>query len=188
MSDTSGSEELSFAARHHRMMLIEPIKKQAFTIWDIPADWPVMLRGLLEKLFCYSPPRVPDNLKRSDEEHSFRVRITEMQRLRLRKLQWKLAEHAAEIQCDGKEADGWEADLDQYVKALQDDEYMEKRSSHARDPFLITGKRLVDHHVLETVLGGRCVDPNGSPIMVRGPWEQDVEPVVAGSREFFPEA
>lgn len=60
------------------------------------------------------PADNPDTYKRYDEEHSFRISVAELQRLRLRKLQWKLVEHTAAIQCDGIEPGDWEDDLEKY--------------------------------------------------------------------------
>ncbi|KAH8800459.1 hypothetical protein F5884DRAFT_686198 [Xylogone sp. PMI_703] len=47
-----------------------------------------------------------------------------------------------------REVDGWEQTLEQYIKALQDHDYMEKRSKSARDPFLATGEYNIDNYVL----------------------------------------
>ncbi|KAK8029631.1 hypothetical protein PG993_010922 [Apiospora rasikravindrae] len=115
-----------------------------------------------------------------------------MQSLRLRTLQWKLAEHAGKIQFGGEEPDGWESDVDKYVKLVQDYEYMDKWSKHPKIPFLITGRRLADNHVLERALGGGSVnrldwnsikDWDAFTVKVPGPWEQDIRPV-GGSRDY----
>lgn len=48
----------------------------------------------------------------------FRVSFAEMQRMRLRKLQIKLVEHAVVMKSSGMEPDDWEADLAEYSKLI----------------------------------------------------------------------
>ncbi|KAK3361501.1 hypothetical protein B0T24DRAFT_652759 [Lasiosphaeria ovina] len=52
------------------------------------------------------------------------------------------------MRLDGNESPGWEETLEQYIKALQDHDYMEKRSKSIRDPFLATGEYAIDNYVL----------------------------------------
>ena len=51
---------------------------------------------------------------RLDPSNSFRLNIAEMQRMRLRKLQVKLVQHATQIQFQRTESDGWETDLQEF--------------------------------------------------------------------------
>ncbi|KAK7911761.1 hypothetical protein PG985_014242 [Apiospora marii] len=131
-----------------------------------------------------TPRKAPDGLQRTNETQSFQIRVAEMQSFRLRKLQLKLAEHAAEIQRNGNEPGNWESDIDSYVRLMQDYEYMNKWNKDSKDPFIITGQRLADYHVLETVLRGRYDDTNSNLDLVKvpGPWEQNIQPV-GGSRD-----
>lgn len=100
----SGQEEFSFAVNHHRTKLIKVIQRRRQGIRELVVDLPMIVFEFVTRA-SYEREQVPDDLRRSEEESSFAVSFAEMQRLRLRKLQWKLAEHAVEIQCDGKEPD-----------------------------------------------------------------------------------
>ncbi|EFX05464.1 hypothetical protein CMQ_3533 [Grosmannia clavigera kw1407] len=55
----------------------------------------------------------------------------------------------------GTESTGWEQTLDEYIKALQHHDYMEKRSTSARDPFLATGEYAIDNYVLKSYIGDK---------------------------------
>ncbi|OAA60282.1 hypothetical protein SPI_05406 [Niveomyces insectorum RCEF 264] len=86
---------------------------------------------------------------------SYQISLAEVQRLYLRRLQCRLADHVAKL-VKGTvpaEDDEWAEDLHRYVQALQDHDYMNTCAvQRPRDPFLITGDRLVDREVLvETV-------------------------------------
>ena len=54
---------------------------------------------------------------------------------------------------------------------------MNKFSGSPRDPFLITGERLVDYYVLETILRNKSLDLEGYSVPIPGPWEQDNRPI-----------
>lgn len=60
------------------------------------------------------------------------------------------------------------------VQALQDYDYMEQRGADERDPFLITGERVIDRQILVKAMGGMTLDnnpfdENPRPVPVR--WE-----------------
>ncbi|CAM1505788.1 Fc.00g114250.m01.CDS01 [Cosmosporella sp. VM-42] len=124
-----------------------------------------------------SESQVRGEWKRPHEGKSFRVSFAEMQRMRLRKLQCKLVEHAVQIDQHGKEPDHWESDLQDYVKAIQDYDYMIQQSQSSRDPFLVTGERMIDDFVIRTTLGRLQDQEFGETITVPGPWEQDSQPI-----------
>ncbi|GAW23741.1 hypothetical protein ANO14919_133170 [Xylariales sp. No.14919] len=58
--------------------------------------------------------------------------------MRLRKLQCQLVKHAAHMKTTGEESENWESDLETYIKAVQDYDYMTSRCKLPRDPFYIT--------------------------------------------------
>ncbi|RSL72964.1 hypothetical protein CEP53_000910 [Fusarium sp. AF-6] len=97
----------------------------------------------------YVPPAYAiDNWPRS-----YRVNLAEMQRMRIQRLQYKLAYHARDLykaEVDSWEA--WEKDLQDYIQAVQEHDYMQKRGGESRDPFLITGERQGDRDILDTVM------------------------------------
>ena len=63
------------------------------------------------------------------------------------------------------------------VKAIQDYEYMIQQSQSSRDPFLVTGERMIDDFVIRSTLGESQHQDFGEPIIVPGPWEQDSQPI-----------
>ncbi|KAK4211474.1 hypothetical protein QBC37DRAFT_446170, partial [Rhypophila decipiens] len=129
---------------------------------------------------------------REETEHSFRISIAELHRIRLRKLQCKLVNHASYMKQHNKEpppsqpnSDGlgtsttWEDDLQEYTKTLQDYDYMTKCSSLPRDSFLVSGERKVDDYVMREIIGVQMpvAEQQHNPIPVVGPWEEDNQPI-----------
>jgi hypothetical protein len=105
-------------------------------------------------------------------ERIFRVSFAEMQRLKLRKLQVKLVDHAVDMLTSNREPDGWEGHLAQYsehcrrsrslppdvtnkavAQAVKDYEYMLECSKLPRDYFYATGERAVDRYVIRRLAG-----------------------------------
>ncbi|KFA80950.1 hypothetical protein S40288_11760 [Stachybotrys chartarum IBT 40288] len=140
--------------------------------------------------------------QRPDKNRSFRINLAELQRFRLRKLQYKLVKHAKKIRdmsLGDPEPENWEQDLDTYsktdtqsrphpsishmlilplVKALQDYDYMKKCSqSSERDCFLVTGERKVDDYVLRSVFKDLQHKDLRTHIPVDGPWGESIQPV-----------
>ncbi|KAK8062761.1 hypothetical protein PG997_014858 [Apiospora hydei] len=107
-------DEPSFAVALHHKKLIKVIEIRAPSIGERFADLPASLLKLITKQSS-EQERVPDVMAKPNGKYGLQVNIAEMQSLRLRKVQWKLAEHAAEIQFNGKEPKGWESDVDTYV-------------------------------------------------------------------------
>ncbi|KAJ5166688.1 uncharacterized protein N7482_005469 [Penicillium canariense] len=85
-------------------------------------------------------------------EQSYRINISELQRLRLRQLQHKLVQHAIDLRYDAMEPLGWAEDLREYVQALQDYDYMGKYILQPQDPFIVTGERLIDRLMLQAAM------------------------------------
>ncbi|KAM7203810.1 hypothetical protein V8F20_003816 [Naviculisporaceae sp. PSN 640] len=80
----------------------------------------------------------------------FRINFAEVQRMKIRKLQCQLVRHVVNMRYDGHESPGWEDTLEQYIKAIQDHDYMETRSKSTRDPFLATGEFSIDNYILNS--------------------------------------
>lgn len=53
---------------------------------------------------------------RRDADHSFQVSLVELQRIRLRKLQYRLVQHAVQMRYKDHEPEEWESDLQSYSK------------------------------------------------------------------------
>ncbi|KAH9234659.1 hypothetical protein K456DRAFT_1724221 [Colletotrichum gloeosporioides 23] len=53
------------------------------------------------------------------------------------------------MRLDETESQGWEQALEQYIKAIQDYDYIETRSKSTRDPFLVTGEYRADNYILK---------------------------------------
>ncbi|KAJ6099705.1 hypothetical protein N7467_001240 [Penicillium canescens] len=83
---------------------------------------------------------------------SYRINLSELQRLRLRQLQRTLVGHAIDLRYDAIEPSGWTEDLREYVQALQDYDYMGKHVLNAEDPFIVTGERFVDRLMLQVAM------------------------------------
>ncbi|KAK8122939.1 hypothetical protein PG984_011609 [Apiospora sp. TS-2023a] len=153
----------------HRHQLIEPIKRVPSNIIRIvnyltSGDWLKIFKRKDQKKRSY---------KRKNPNDSFRLSLAEMQRMRLRNLQGKLVKHAAQLQFEGTEPKEWEFDLQQYIKALQDYDYMVTCSQKPEDPFLVTGERLVDDHLLTEALEQfKDQLQKKTPIFVPGPWDE----------------
>ncbi|KAH8904101.1 hypothetical protein BR93DRAFT_884082 [Coniochaeta sp. PMI_546] len=92
--------------------------------------------------------------------------------MRIRKLQCQLVRHIVNIRLSGRESSGWEETLKEYIKALQDHDYMEKRSKSIRDPFLATGEYAIDNYVLNCNIDSDLAnDAEINKIPSLGPWE-----------------
>lgn len=145
----------------------------------------------------------------STAEVSYQISLAEVQRLYLRRLQCRLADHVAKMVKGTMPADDdeWANDLHQYgtfplllalflrlrlrsplnlpptVQALQDHDYMNTCAvQRPRDPFLITGERLLDRQVLADTVE-RHLSPRECRRLVpktaslRLHWEQDRVPI-----------
>ncbi|CAJ2504198.1 Uu.00g115920.m01.CDS01 [Anthostomella pinea] len=118
-----------------------------------------------------------DEWERPDEDNDFRISFAELQRMRLQKLQCRLVRHVANMKNSSREPDGWEEDLEAYIKAIQDYDYMVTCSQRPRDPFLVTGERKIDSYVIHSILRGSLNGGFGRPIPVDNPWENDNQPI-----------
>ncbi|KAI1140703.1 hypothetical protein F5Y05DRAFT_374529 [Hypoxylon sp. FL0543] len=78
-----------------------------------------------------------------DEPDGYLISFSDLQRMRLRKLQAKLVQHVVNLRFK-EESSEWDCDLHQYVQVLQDYEYMVKFSGQQSDPFVATAERCVD--------------------------------------------
>ncbi|KAH6648869.1 hypothetical protein BKA67DRAFT_375180 [Truncatella angustata] len=101
-----------------------------------------------------------------------------MQRMRLRKLQDKLVQHAIAVQFHNEEPNEWENDLKEYT--IQDYEFMMSGSSATRDPFLASGERYVDDWVIRRALNGVHLGKLQAPIVVPAPWNTSKDSLPIG--------
>ncbi|KAJ5263957.1 hypothetical protein N7478_011562 [Penicillium angulare] len=101
---------------------------------------------------------------------SYKINLSELQRLRLRQLQHKLVHHAIDLRYDAMEPSGWADDLREYVQALQDYDYMAKYILQAQDPFLVTGERAIDRLMLQVAM--RNKENEADPLR----WEKSIVP------------
>ncbi|KAI0139667.1 hypothetical protein BJ166DRAFT_118768 [Pestalotiopsis sp. NC0098] len=119
-------------------------------------------------------------------EHTYRVNISELQRLYLRKLQHRILQHAVDLRRHPSEPAGWSDDVRKYVQALQDHEYMGKFLWQPNDPFIITGERYIDRCMLGVAMQG--LDSDGDallPVDSTGKWEDSsaVPAPLGGTRD-----
>ncbi|KAM7193117.1 hypothetical protein V8F33_007989 [Rhypophila sp. PSN 637] len=182
--------DFSWIVRHHNKELVAPIQLRT------PPKRTQFLESVKEwrPWQAKKPSPAPGVARgggwhREETELSFRISIAELHRIRLRKLQCKLVNHAWYMKQHSKEppsqasSDGinttWEDDLQEYTKALQDYDYMTKCSTQPRDSFLVSGERKVDDYVMREIIGVQmpAAEQRHNPIPVVGPWEEDNQPI-----------
>ncbi|KAI1858394.1 uncharacterized protein JN550_012678 [Neoarthrinium moseri] len=164
----------AWVVSHHANGLIDSIKKNRGLSLGLLNWWKGRRR-------IRSPEEAQDKWKRPYEDKDFRINLAELQRMRLRKLQCKLVKHVAHMKKTGGEPKDWEEDLEAYIKAVQDYDYMINCSQLPRDPFLVSGERKIDSFVMHSLMGDVLSDFErgsfGNPISVAGPWEQGSQPI-----------
>ncbi|KAF2969768.1 hypothetical protein GQX73_g3857 [Xylaria multiplex] len=162
-----------WAISHHKSNFIKNIQKAP--------TWNSTLSSTLSSLWKRGQDaksgRKPEDWPRPDEENDLRVSLAELQRMRLRKLQCKLVKHVAHMKTTDTESKDWENDLETYIKAIQDYDYMTSRCKLPRDPFYVTGERYIDSYVLHSLLGDATKDIAGKPTPVSAPWEYTEQPI-----------
>ncbi|KAH6839470.1 hypothetical protein B0I37DRAFT_386542 [Chaetomium sp. MPI-CAGE-AT-0009] len=118
-------------------------------------------------------------------ERIFHVSFAEMQRLKLRKLQVKLVDHAMDMLTSNREPDGWERHLAQYTQAVKDYQYAAECSKLPQDYFYATGERAADRYVIKRLLAGdrRNLDHTNQigPVEL---WE-DKNTTIGGTRNIY---
>ncbi|KIW11618.1 hypothetical protein PV08_10920 [Exophiala spinifera] len=132
------------------------------------------------------PTGPPNHGRLEEKEESYRINLSELQRLRLRQLQHRLIQHAVDLRYNALEPSGWAEDLRQYVQALQDYEYMGKYIWPPGDPFYVTGERFVDRCMLQVAMRGK--ENEADPLhwaTSMGKWETaGIRPVpIGGTRD-----
>ncbi|RYP51521.1 hypothetical protein DL768_003163 [Monosporascus sp. mg162] len=160
---------------HHALGLITSIEKRRSPYSDF-LDW--WNRGRrVEGSEIEDSEKREKQWERPDENNDFRISFAELQRMRLRKLQCKLVKHVAHMKKTGRESESWEEDLETYIKAVQDYDYMINCSQLRRDPFLVSGERKIDSYVIHSIVDDLRKDGFKHPIPVDGPWEADSQPI-----------
>ncbi|KFG79810.1 hypothetical protein MANI_026961 [Metarhizium anisopliae] len=177
------SDSFDWLVNHHRANLV----------------WPISNRDSLNF-------RIRHLLRRAQDENlsgrkGFRVDFTELQRMHMRKLQIKLIRHAVSMVQEGKEPTNpkgdkgnntecsWEQDLQAYIKAVQDYDYMVQFIRTRDDPFIASSERRVDHKILIQEMDKAGIDfarlahleisLGGAKAIVipAGPWSPNDEPI-----------
>ncbi|KAI1062342.1 hypothetical protein LB506_006227 [Fusarium annulatum] len=118
-----------------------------------------------------------DNGQLSNElDKSFRINFAVLQRIQLKQLRTKLAKHAVSLRFQANEPQGWQDTLKDYIQALQNYEYMEKRSLQPEDPFYMSGEKYQDRKLLEAILGDKVNSFEGQPVFPAiGHWQKGPE-------------
>ncbi|KAF5568251.1 hypothetical protein FNAPI_241 [Fusarium napiforme] len=97
-------------------------------------------------------------------------------RIQLKQLRTKLAKHAVSLRFEAGEPQGWQDTLKEYIQALQNYEYMEKRSLQPEDPFYMSGEKYQDRKLIEAILGDKINSFEGQPVFPAiGHWQQGPE-------------
>ncbi|OTA56869.1 hypothetical protein K449DRAFT_335950 [Hypoxylon sp. EC38] len=87
-----------------------------------------------------------------DEPDGYYINLSDLQRMRLRKLQAKLVQDVVNLRFGNEAPPDWDWHLHQYVQALQDHEYMVKFSESKKDPFIVTAHRFADHILMRNAM------------------------------------
>ncbi|EGU80052.1 hypothetical protein FOPG_02437 [Fusarium oxysporum f. sp. conglutinans race 2 54008] len=104
---------------------------------------------------------------------SYRINFAVLQRIQLKQLRTKLAKHAVSLRCEAGEPQGWQDTLKDYIQALQNYEYMERRSLQPEDPFYMSGEKYQDRKLLETIIGGEAYRFEGKKVFPAiGDWQK----------------
>ncbi|KAM7201626.1 hypothetical protein V8F33_003175, partial [Rhypophila sp. PSN 637] len=180
-----------FVIRHHRDSLVVRLEDYE------PGKLQSTVAGMKTKLSNLRPGKRQGDDDKDDEEAQrkkknaaaasgdgkrFRISFAEVQRMKIRKLQCQLVRHVVKMRLDGHESPGWEDTLEKYsmpytsflssLHALQDHDYMEKRSKSIRDPFLATGEYAVDNYVLNCNIDNILADDSSIKLASSlRPWE-----------------
>ncbi|KAF5649463.1 uncharacterized protein FTJAE_900 [Fusarium tjaetaba] len=107
---------------------------------------------------------------------SFRINFAVLQRIQLKQLRTKLAKHAVSLRFQAGDPQGWQDTLKEYIQALQNYEYMEKRSLQPEDPFYMSGEKYQDRKLIEAILGEKVNSFKGQPVFPAiGHWQKGPE-------------
>ncbi|KAK4237165.1 hypothetical protein C8A03DRAFT_16269 [Achaetomium macrosporum] len=110
--------------------------------------------------------------KEHEKACSYRIHFVVLQRIYLTQLREKLARRAVDLRFKARPPSGWTDTLREYIQALQDYDYMEKRSLLPRDPFYVSGERYLDRMLLKDIVGGRGEQLENETSAV-GHWESE---------------
>lgn len=135
--------------------------------------------SLIYRIFGIDP-----NASIRAEDRSFQINFAELQRMYHRQLQCKLIASAVNLRFGDGLAKGWEDDLHKYVQALQDYEYMVRRSQLPDDPFIATAVHKEDEKILRTAMKdyeASLTDDDWSQALPSGPWEK-VDKAIGNTR------
>ncbi|RBR25988.1 uncharacterized protein FIESC28_01261 [Fusarium coffeatum] len=89
-------------------------------------------------------------------EKSYRINFAVLQRIYLRQLKVELAKQATALRFGVKEPSGWQENLGKYIQALQNYDYMEKKSLDPEDPFYLSGEKWLDRNLLKEIIGNNA--------------------------------
>ncbi|KAH7313831.1 hypothetical protein B0I35DRAFT_410772 [Stachybotrys elegans] len=198
---SAGNDSDRWIIDHHRVGFIKAIKRKKNRVWlpsgkgrksasELPAAEPFDIEADVEKDMA-SPTssgngtanvkeKKKKEWKRPSEERTFRINLAELQRMRLRKLQWRLVRHVKNLNSllpNEKEPESWETDLENYIKAVKDYDYMVQCKELPRDPFLVTGERKIDDYVIRTIWDKLRDDDYLDPEITDTAWEEDNAPI-----------
>ncbi|KAF2111549.1 hypothetical protein BDV96DRAFT_582376 [Lophiotrema nucula] len=140
-----------WVVEHHVHNLIRAVSR------DAPRSWLSRSSGNGSNSFDEKddPEQGPTKQTNGRIPQILEISFAEMQRMRLRKLQCKLIEHAAamSISDEAAEPDHWEKDLQDYIQALKDYEYMSTAiSAQSQDPFIASSEDSVVKWILQRIL------------------------------------
>ncbi|OTA75455.1 hypothetical protein M434DRAFT_402657 [Hypoxylon sp. CO27-5] len=139
-----------------------------------PTPWLVKLHKDTLMYRLHRRDQVPNH----DEPDGYYINLSDLQRMRLRKLQAKLVQDVVSLRFGDETPPNWDYDLHQYIEALQDYEYMVKFSEDKRDPFIVTAERFVDGVLMRNAMTKVEAQPKElRPFHFSPPSSDDLTPI-----------
>ncbi|KAF2020408.1 hypothetical protein BU24DRAFT_487039 [Aaosphaeria arxii CBS 175.79] len=128
-----------------------------------------------------------DTRPEKDKRPHLRINLAGLNRMRMRKLQVKLAQQVIHMRYHETEPKGWEDLLSQYIKASKDSDYIRNCVNRKLDdPFVVISERWIDAQVFKTLLdmvppekrkGDKLWDEDGRVTSFAKPVETGPEPI-----------
>ncbi|KAJ4015767.1 hypothetical protein NW752_006689 [Fusarium irregulare] len=158
----------------------QDVENKAQVHLDLKSDsWPLDLDidNIITIIRNNEAKEAEDGGEMKAREKSYRINFAVLQRIRMRQLKFKLAKEAADLRFNFTEPSEWKQTLGDYIQALKDYEYMEKRSLAADDPFYMGGEKWLDRNLLERIIGDNAdkleLDDESNEFDAIGYWQKD---------------
>ncbi|KAG8667517.1 hypothetical protein FPOAC2_12683 [Fusarium poae] len=139
--------------------------------WIVDLDLKNIITKISEKRTWNS-----DEEKSKKPDESYHINFAVLQRIYIKQLKSQVARQAVKLRFEPEEPKGWQSTLQEYIQALQNYEYMEKRSTQSDDPFYMSGENYLERHALKEIIGRYKKRFEGKPVFnTTGNWQKRPE-------------